>query len=122
MHGAPAADDETKDDVEDDVVEDAADATIGTDAKISELETTMKPLRQLFELYKAQDVVVDLKYENLPQSAYVDLTDANAIVAKQLANSGHKAANCPNEKMPRCRQCGKDGHTRANCPGTYTLL
>ena len=72
-------------------------------------------LRQLFEFYKAQNVVIDLSHENLPQSAYVDLTDANAFVAEQLANSACK-------ETPRCRQCGKYGHIRANCPGTYALL
>ena len=84
---ASAATDKAKDDVEDNVVEDAADAALGTDAKNLEMQTTSKRLRQLYEFYKTQGVVVDQSHENLPQRAYVDLTEANAFAAEQLAKS-----------------------------------
>ncbi len=139
---ASAADDETKDDV----VDDAADEAIGQDARSLETEATMKPLRQLFEFYKNRGVTIDQSHEDLPQCEYVDLTDANAFAAEQAAKSackkcggldhiakdcvecirckaiGHRKANCPNERMPTCKQCGKDGHKRPECPGMYTLL
>ena len=68
---ASAADDKTIDDVADDktkdnVVDDAADEILGNDAKSMGTETTMKPLRQLFEFYKAQGVTVDQSHADLP--------------------------------------------------------
>ena len=71
---ASTANDKNKDNVQDDVVEDAAD-------------TTPKRLRQLYEFYKTQGVVVDQSHENLPQRAYVDLTEANAFAAEQMDSS-----------------------------------
>ena len=143
---ASAANDKTKDDDEDNVVEDAVDAALGTDAKNLEMQTPTKPLRQLYEFYKAQGVVVNQSHEDLPQRAYVDLTEADAFAAEQLAKSacnkcgsqdhmakdcvrcnrckamGHKANACPEPRIPTCSTCLKEGHKAAACPGTYTLL
>ena len=90
---ASTANDKNKDNVQDDVVDDEADAALGTGAKDMEMQTPTKPLRQLYEFYKAQGVVVNQSHEDLPQRAYVDLTEANAFAAEQLAKSA-------------CNKCG----------------
>ena len=141
MPKAPAADNETKIDV----VDDAEDEELGMDAKI---ETNMKPIKQLFEFYKTQGVVVNQSHEGLPQSQYVDLTEADAFIndlACKLCGSsdhfakdcdrpeariecrrcrtlGHKGANCTNPPKIICRRCGKEGHKGAQCFGMCTLL
>ena len=86
---------------EDDVVADAADAALGTDAKHLETQTTMKPLRQLYEFYKAQgqlQSITEFRFRKLhsicPLPMCPHMSNSNKVrITKTMWDTNFKSIN-----------------------------
>lgn len=122
------------------------------DEEVDYWESTMRPVKLLYDHYEKHRVVVDLPHEEKPQRNLVDLTASNAFLAKVMAKGrcykcdstehisndcdkpdakltcrrcqevGHRAANCTKPRDTTCHECKEVGHIKANCPSKYTSL